>query len=467
MPESLWRIMMLADVLREWGGTEVSAIDVYTDMFKLGSGLIQRSDEESGGYKSNPLVYWKNDDAVHGHYRILFEDTFEENLQEAQKADFTLLNGITYFGRKNVQQHASKMYAMIFDLDDVDDNTVTAFMSGSLIGDAYPCPNYIILSGSGLHLYYIFEEAIPLFPNIKLQLKELKFALTDKIWNQYTSREKKPQYQGINQGFKVIGGHTKPGSQESIVRAFRMNQHPHTLRSLGEYVPEAFRVDESKLFKESKYTLEEAKEKFPEWFENVVVRGHKRPKKWDIAGKVNGDNPHALYDWWLRTLKEGASYGHRYFGIMALAIYAIKSDVPFDRLVEDAYELLPFLNSLNPNEPFTADDIESALECYDDRYYTFPRKDISRITAIKIEPNKRNGRKLRTTHQEYRRGIKALKIQLGESGNWNKGGRPSGSGTKEQLVKEYAAAHMNATVAEIARALNISRPTVYKWLKEI
>ena len=71
---------MISDVLKEWGGVEVSAMDVYTDMFKLGEGYIQKTNEESGNLKANPLIYWKNDDAVHGHYRILFEDTFHERI---------------------------------------------------------------------------------------------------------------------------------------------------------------------------------------------------------------------------------------------------------------------------------------------------------------------------------------------------------------------------------------------------
>ena len=48
---------MLADVLTSWGAVEVSAMEVYSDIFKLGEGLLQRSDEEPGQYKSNPIAY--------------------------------------------------------------------------------------------------------------------------------------------------------------------------------------------------------------------------------------------------------------------------------------------------------------------------------------------------------------------------------------------------------------------------
>jgi len=45
-----------------------------------------------------------------------------------------------------------------------------------------------------------------------------------------------------------------------------------------------------------------------------------------------------------------------------------------------------------------------------------------------------------------------------------KKGRPKGSGTKEDLVKEYIRKNPNDNPTEIARNLGISRPTVYKYL---
>ena len=454
---------MLADVIKEWSGVEVSAMDVYRDMFHLGEGFLQKENEAPGEYKANPIAYWKNKDKEKGHFRIMFEDTFEETLRELQKADFAILNGISYFGRKNVQEHASKMYAMIFDLDGVDDRKLNAFLSGAFRADAYPIPNYIILSGHGVHLYYVLDEPIPLFPNIKLQLKEFKYALTEKIWNEYTSNYKDKQKQGINQGFRVIGGKTKEGADESIVRAFQMHTHPFSLSLLGEYVPEEHRVDEKKLFRESKLTLKQAKEKYPEWYEKVVVDGDRRPRKWDISGKVHGDNPYALYDWWKRQIDSGATYHHRYFNIMCLAIYGAKCDVPEDKVRADAYGLLQFMNDIQPDDPFTEDDIESALECYDARYCTFPIKDISTISGIVIPRNKRNGRK-QADHMKLMHTMKKLKKELGEEMNE---GRPSGSGTKEALICQYCIDNPDAKVSQIAKDLGVSRTTVYKFMPSI
>lgn len=451
---------MLSDVILEWGGVEATPMELYTDMFHLGDGEIQCRDEEPGEFKANPIGYWKNSNNQKGHYRIMFEDTFEETLKELQEADFSLLNGITYFGRKNVQARASKLYALIFDLDEVTDTTLNAFLSGAIVGDAYPVPNYIVLSGHGVHLYYLLEYGVPLYPNIKIQLKELKYALTRKIWNEYTSKAKIPQMQGINQGFRVVGGKTKPDAPIQRSVAYRINTHPFNLEQLCQYVPEEFRVDETKLWKENKLTLAAAKKKYPEWYEKVVVNGDKTPILWDIKGKVHGDNPYALYDWWMRQVKAGASYHHRYFAIMTLAIYGVKNEKPYEEVEKDAYSLIPFLNSINPQEPFTRADCDSALECYDLRYAKFPIKDIEKISGIPIQRNKRNGRR-QSVHLSR---VRVLQDFDDPDGKWrNKDGRPVGSGTAEKKVAEYRAENPEASVTEVARALKLSRTTVYKW----
>lgn len=442
---------MLEDILIKWGGVEVPAMEVYTDIFNLGYNEIQRYNEDRADFKANPIGYWKNQDKSKGHYRIMFDDTFEETLKELQEADFSILNGISYFGRKNVQEHASKMYCMIFDLDGVTDKTLNAFLNGAFEVDAYPIPNYIALSGHGVHLYYVFEYAIPLYPNIKMQLKAFKYALIEKIWNMYTSTDKRKQFQGINQGFRVIGGKTK--IEGVRVRAFRINQHPFNLEQLGKYIPAESRVDESKLWKESKLTLAEAKKKYPRWYEDKIL--NKCPRRYWTCKKD-------LYEWWKEKIKEGATFHHRYFSIMCLAIYGAKCGVDFEEVKADAFGLIPFLNSINPQEPFTENDCISALECYDTRYCTFPIDDIIKISGIAIEKNKRNGRK-KSQHIKMVNEMRKFKRDVLEEDEYKNNGRPD----KRNLVIEYIQANPKASVTQISKDLGISRPTVYKYRNEV
>lgn len=444
---------MLEDVIKRYGGVEVSAMDVYSAIFNLGENEIQRNGEKPGAFKSNPIGYWKNSDKQKGHYRIMFDDTFEETLKELQEADFSILNGVTYFGRKNLQENASKMYAMILDFDGVTDKLLNNFLHGAFSKDfdIYPVPNYMALSGHGIHLYYIFDEPIPLYPNIKLQMKALKYALIERIWNQYTSEEEHKQFQGINQGFRVIGGKTKiPGVR---VRAFRINQHPYSLKQLGRYIPEESRVDESKLWKESKMSLAEAKKKYPEWYERKIL--NKEPKGyWQCKED--------LYQWWIRKIKAGAAYHHRYFNIMCLAIYGVKCGKNYEEVEADALELMPFLNSINPADPFTEYDIKSAMECFDMRYCTFPIDDIVKISGIPIEKNKRNGRK-QAVHLMGARAIQEINDRMNGT-DWRDG---NGRTSAEQRIREYLKLHPNARKCDVIKDLGLSKPTVYKWWKVI
>ena len=429
----------------------VQAIDLYTAMFRLGDGLIQQNGEKSN-LKANPVAYYRNDREPSGHFRIMFEDEFDELLLTLQKADFAILNGLTYFGRRNAQSNASQMYAMIFDLDGINEQKLRNFFS-QCAGGVIPSPNYIVLSGHGLHLYYIFEQPLSLFPNIKLQLKELKYALTRRIWNKYTSTLDEPQYQGINQGFRVAGGRTKKGCTFDCSVVFRYRKDFFSLSELNRFVPKEIRIDEKKIFKETKYTIGAAKRLFPEWYERVVLQKKHTVRKWDIAGKVHGDNPFALYDWWLAQIRTGATFGHRYFCIMMLAIYAVKCDVPKERLEQDAADLLPWLNALG-DEPFTAADAESALECYDDRYATFPLRDIEKLSAIEIPRNKRNGRS-RLQHMAVMRAIQDVVHP-----DWrNTNGRPS----KQLLVYEWRSDHPDGKKIECERDTGLSRKTILKW----
>lgn len=438
----------MESALRTWGSVEVSPMALYADIFKLGEGFIQREGEPGGKHKANPVIIGSDGKRV--RRRIMFEDTFEELLYEFQDYEWAFLNGLTYWGRANSAASQSKMCAMIFDLDGQDAKTLNNFFSGAMNAGAYPVPNYITLSGHGVHLYYVFEQPIDLYPNIKLQLKELKYALTDKIWNRYTSNEETVQHQGINQGFRIAGGRTKV--EGVTVRAFRISEHPVTLEYLNEFVPESKRVDISRLWRESSLTLEEAAQKYPEWYERRVVR-KAGPKTWVVKRD--------LYDWWLRQIKSGATYGHRYFCIMCLAIYAAKCGIEEAELERDALALVPFLNSLNPSEPFTERDVESALECCDERYVRFPRDDVQALSGIRINANRRNYQK-QTWHLEDAREKKKRMKRRGQSFK-NPEGRPVGAGVKKEQVEAYYKANPASTVRGAAEALGMSKTTVQKW----
>lgn len=448
-------------VLIKAGYQEISAYEMYSDIFKLGEHWIQECNEKPGLRKTNPIAIAR--EGGRNRQTIMFEDEFEAQLERFGRCEWAFMSGLTYWGKENKNSKQSKMYAMIFDLDGIGDRKLRNLLDGVYYG-SYPTPNYIVLSGNGVHLYYVFEEPINLYPDVKKPLKELKYALTDVIWNPLTSRIKKPQYQGINQAYRIPG--TKAKEKGVYARAFRVSTHPVTLEYLNSFVDDKKKVDTSRMGNSSRISLDEAKVLWPDWYERRVINGEP-PKTWKTDRHV--------YDWWKTKIFRRAEYGHRYFCLMALAIYAVKCGIDEDELRGDAYKFVNMLNSIKPDDPFTETDVESALECYDPCYCTFPRSEIARLTGIDIPSNKRNHRTawehLQADQWELEDGTKvdnpckanreAALEKARDEGRVT--GRPKGSGTKRQGVIEFFLKHPDATVKQAEDELGYSHTTICKW----
>lgn len=389
--------------------------------------------------------------------RIMINDTWEDDyINYVECNPSTLCSGLAYRGRVNKIEKAQQMNALVFDLDGVGlkelRNLFLRFGKDPAMIRTLPMPTFLVASGTGLHVYYVLDEPIALFPNIKLQLKALKHKLTFRMWEyKATSQNKTIQYQSINQGFRMVGSmNDKYGV---VLRAFQIGERV-TLDYLNQYVSEEYKVDVNKPFKPSQMTREQAKESYPEWYQRVVVDKKKGLKKWDINSKQG----YALYEWWLRKVDE-IKGGHRYFFLMCMSIYACKCDVPKKKLKKDMYEIFDKLQFIEHDNSMTEYDIESALEAYDKAYYNFTIADIESLTEIRIKRNNRNYQK-QEWHLEDIRDKKSKMKKRGQSFK-NPEGRPS----KEQIVNDYIKDHPTSNPTQIARALGISRPTVYKYLK--
>jgi len=236
--------------------------------------------------------------------------------------------------------------------------------------------------------------------------------------------------------------------------AFRTGERV-TLDYLNAYAEPKNRVDVNKPFRPSKMTRAQAKEKYPEWYQRVVVEGKKGRKKWDIAGKVHGEDPYALYHWWKRQIGK-IQGGHRYFYLMCLAIYAYKCDVPKQQLRRDMRTAFEDLRMVKHENALTEEDVKSALEAYDKEYYNFTIADIEALTSVRIERNKRNGRKQKQ-HLQFARGVCDVKYKIGEKVTG--GGRPSA----QRRVYEWRQEHPEGKKIECERETGLSRHTVLKW----
>lgn len=378
-----------------------------------------------------------------GRHTILTDGL--EQLDDALRKECVICSPISYYGRSRKASNALYMHALTLDIDYVG-LTEMRHLIHWIEQEVIPRPTFIANSGHGVHLYFVFEEPIPMFKENQKELRKLKAQLVKQIWTDYTSTKvENIETLGVVQGFRMVGSRTK-------LFSYNVTAHQSGDRVTLDYL-NSFVMPEHRACVAEKHglTLSEARNKYPEWYQRVVVEGRK-PGRWHVKRD--------LYDWYKKRIETETTFGHRYFCLMCLAIYAAKCDIPYSELEEDALHFQVKFNAIKPDHPFTVDEAFKALEAYNEDYVTFPRDSIARVTALPMTASKRNGRNL-TAHQAYRRGIKQLKTSLGED-TWNKGGRPS----KESQIKAYAAEHPEANRSQIARDLGISRQTVIKWLKD-
>lgn len=435
---------------------EIDAQEFYKFLFP--EGCFQEKGLRNDGRGNGFLVY-KNDKGKIRR-KMVFEGLSE--IQEIVEASETVyISPISYYGKSNKLVNARYAYALVFDIDHVSPTNLKNIIHQATVIQHIPTPTAIVNSGKGVHLYYIFQEPIPLFTANQLLLKELKKRLIDKLWNFATSSSNEKEIQGISQAYRVVGSHSKLGADYPVKGYWVGRGERITIEYLNEFLlldsGEDRRLDIADFRRSGTIPLEKAKEKYPEWYKYRVVEKRER-RYWTCH--------EGLYEWWKKKILTDIKVGHRYHSIVALVAFAEKCEIDEDIVREDAYGLIDFLNSktIEADNPFTSDDVESALKNYMERKpdgktsHTYTREYISNMTGVHIQPNKRNGR----NRKEHLRRARAVQEIDYPEGTWrNKEGRPN----MEHIVKDYVKDHPGASVTEIARNLEISRPTVYKYLK--
>lgn len=369
--------------------------------------------------------------------------------------EFSMMAPMLFAGRKASNANARYLTALEFDLDFLRVKGDRLFgmdallQQTSLVGtDAYdrlPKPTYIIASSArNLHLVYLLDKPLPMYPNVLDSVRDYRRALIPKIWDSWICEcYKKPQFETSPvQAFRLVGSRSK--HKDDAVRAYRTGDRV-TVEYLNKYSPNKL-VD-----CRHSMSLAEAKELYPDWYEARITKGLPR-RAWECH--------EGLYDWWLSRMPE-VQVGHRYHYMVCLASYAQKCGIDEDRLAQDMAMCRAEMDKLSPpDNTLTMADMGKALQAHQERYRTLPRRKISELSGLEIKQAKRNGR-TRAVHLKRARAVQAIDYPEGEWRN------VCGAPTKKELVRQYVASHPYETVTQIAKGLGISRTTVYKWLEEL
>ena len=391
---------------------------------------------------------------------------------------------VSWYGRNNKAANARFLHAFAVDLDGVTPGKLGSVLKQMRNGHdsanekwvSMPQASYIVMSGRGLHLYYLLDRPVPLIPAVVPFLQQLKRRLTDVVWTDYTSEDGNEgrQYQGIYQGFRMPGTTTRLNGRGvdakdankyealAFVYAPEGASEPRrvTLDYLVDYcgirgkeIPgELYRVLETK---GGRTPIAEAKERWPEWYERRVVQGEE---------KEGYDTNRGAYESWLSRIEDEAVVHGRYFAVLALVAYAVKCNVPLEDLERDAYALVPALDKLSddPGNRFTDYDVACALSAYGSNDLRFWKNEyMCRRAKIAPHANKHNGRP-QALHLEGARAIQEINDKANGT-CWRDG---NGRKPKRDEIRAYATEHPDASHSAIAKALGVSRTTVVKWLKQ-
>lgn len=390
-----------------------------------------------------------------------------KELEWIRNKSFVITSPLTYIGRNRNSNNSRNLYAITIDLDYVGALQIRDLFQ-QINTKFLPVPNIITNSGNGLHLTYLIDNAIPLYKETKDLLNRLKYGLTDKIWNQFTSQDPNRQYQNILQAYRVPESLTKFG--ERITCFYNINSHYYNIEELNEFISKTneehpplsdeelsiiFKIRDKKYKHSSK--IEEAKEKWPEWYLERIVNN--KPRNYIKYNK-------GLYNWWLnKLLKENeVTLGHRYYCALALVSFATKCNIPKKEVKKDLYSLLDKFDNLTLDQDnhFLKEDIDDALKLYGtDKAHKFKSEFISKQCGIKIKQNKRNGQK-RSDHLKYLHESNKLKMKVGLI----KRPKQYKSKNKNNILNYIRSNPHSYSVSSISRDLKISPTTVRKWLQE-
>lgn len=460
------------EVLPKWanelfakGFEGVSAIDFYEDIFEDDLAEERESPEEyqTGEYSAiavervprfdvngNPILD-KNGKETYKGVRVQVTRDKQALYDLIDRSDnFCLMSPISYAGRRRTNENARFMYAFCIEVDGIEPKNGIDELVYSWERDYKPIPKptYIVCSGNGLHLYYVFTRPVPLWRNVFESIAEYKKHITPWIWSKYITNEyEKIQWESINQPFRIVGTRTKSGG---YALAFRVGKKV-TVEYMNTFVPADKAM--TAVYK-STYTLKEAKRLYPNWYKRRIEAGE---------GRGHWNRHKGIYYNWIEKILSSAVVGTRYKCLENLCSLAVQCNIPPEEIESDCRRIAERFERLTVNDDnhFTEHDILCALKTYHEgkeQAYRRRIEYISKKTKIPLTANKRNYR----TQAEHIKVMTAIRDIV--KPDWrNKDGRPKGSGTKAEAIQVWRVAHPQGRKIDCHRDTGFSRMTIDKW----
>lgn len=363
-----------------------------------------------GDSSAGRVVVWTQ--AGHGQHIHVYHDTATMLDACAHRRDAAVAP-CAFFRDVRHKSLLRQMHALTVDLDGVAYADVMALVHHGFMG---LMPTYVVNSGRGLHLVFLFDAPVECYDwskkLLERMLEKIKMRF-DSIWLSY----RVDRIPGLIQIYRVVGSRTKLGTTCTAYHAGA----PYTVDGLAA----ALGVTWCR----------------PQPRQRVTVRDHS-----NVLTLPNGRA--SFYTCVRDGIIAYTQRGHRHTALFALGVVAAKCRINADVLQADARRVQQAFNARDPHDKVPTRDVTKALASVD------PRR-AKTVKAATLESwlgwsferkTKRNGR-TRAEHLALVADARTTRSR--------------------DAVAAYMDRHPDATVADVAAATGLSRPTATRYRREI
>ena len=319
-----------------------------------------------------------------------------------------------------------KVYSLVLDLDNLSPSVVKRLLR-HIEDEGAPRPSLIVNSGSGLHLYFAFDEPVDAFPLRQGILLSIQNRLSESYLG-YGKMDKHP----LTQSYRPVGSQTKLGD---VATGFVCGDR-WAVAQLAAAVGVKIRPGDWNYVKKTKSGPEPAKR---EKTLATVLPFKKRP-----------DPNMKMFRYCAERIFRETDLGNRYMALFGLAVMAFKCHIKQRELIiEEMESLVECWNSQHPENPVKPSEIDKAMEGYSKRFLRVHATTLEDYFGWSFERKiPRKGRK-RADHLEIARAVKDATQPI----------------KKRQAIAKYLKQNPAATTRQIAADLGMSLSTVGKYKK--
>lgn len=420
---------MILEQFGEWVDAETLYEDIYGDLEQV-----------------VPVVFIDEDEDT----KHMVKMSVDEAIDQAADRNDILLGGSTYFKNFVSKATAKDVHALIIDMDNVWAGVLQSALQNDWNEDdkELPKPTYIVNSGTGLHLYFLFDEPIPHYVCNSEKIDQLYRRLAVQ---QTTSRiYLQKQVQWFGQDFRMAGSLNKYNWRNEVFRVGEKWDIDRLAQAVGMEDTHFVRYGEPRTRQPVKRERTKNRTKRKGWRCNQ-----------------------GFYDYTLERCRNETKEGNRYMSFCALTVIAWKCNVPISKVEQDLKGLIPKYNK-GAKRQITEKEIEHALRMYNEKAMLTQRERLQDWIGWEYKPqtNRHYGKQVfkRKKSQEARdKGLKntnlevrgwAVRDAMYPDGEWrNKDGAPS----KQEEVRAWRQLHLDGKPKDCMADTGISKNTVYRW----